>query len=44
MTLRTLLDDAAARAPNAVALRYRRDAAWQKRSYAELAAGVRQMA
>ena len=44
MTLRTLLDDAAARAPNAVTLRYRRGAAWQQRSYAELAAGVRQMA
>ncbi|MBP7636370.1 MAG: AMP-binding protein [Kiritimatiellae bacterium] len=44
MTLRTLLDDAAARNPHAVALRYRRDQAWQRRSYAELVEGVGQMA
>ncbi|MBP8801818.1 MAG: AMP-binding protein [Kiritimatiellae bacterium] len=44
MTLRSLLDDAAARDPRAVALRYRRDNAWQRRSYAELVEGVGQMA
>ncbi len=44
MTLRTLLEDAAANRPDSVALRYRRDNAWQSRTYAELALGVSQMA
>lgn len=44
MTLRTLLDDAVARNPDAVALRYRRNQVWQQRTYAELAAGIAQMA
>jgi len=43
MTLRTLLDEAAARQPNKIALRYRRRGCWQSRTYAEFAAGVRQM-
>ena len=44
MTLRSLLDDAAARRPDSIALRYRRDNTWQSRTYAELARGVSQMA
>ena len=44
MTLRSLLDDAAAKRPDAVALRYRRNGTWQSRTYAELARGVNQMA
>lgn len=44
MTLRTLLDDAAAKRPNRIAVRYRRDAAWRSRTYSELAKGVGQMA
>ena len=44
MTLRSLLDDAAAKRPDAVALRYRRNGTWQSRTYAELARGVSQMA
>jgi long-chain acyl-CoA synthetase len=44
MTLRTLLDDAAARCPGAVALRCRRGQAWRQWTYAELARGVGQMA
>jgi len=44
MTLRTLLEDAAAKRPGSIALRYRRKDVWQKRTYAQLAAGVRQMA
>jgi long-chain acyl-CoA synthetase len=43
MTLRTLLEEAAANRPDSIALRYRRDNAWQSRTYAELALGVRQM-
>ena len=44
MTLRTLFDDAVARNPDGIALRYRRGLTWQQRTYAELAAGVAQMA
>ena len=44
MTLRSLLDDAAAKRPDSIALRYRRNAVWQSRSYADLAKGVSQMA
>ena len=44
MTVRTLLDQAVAVRPNAVALRYRRDNAWQSRTYKELAKGAAQMA
>ena len=44
MTLRTMLEDAAAIRPDSVALRYRRDNDWQSRTYAELARGVSQMA
>jgi len=44
MTLRTLLEDAAAKRPGSIALRYRRNEVWQKRTYAQLAVGVRQMA
>jgi len=44
MTVRSLLDDAAARLPNSIALRYRRNNTWESRTYAELARGVGQMA
>ncbi|MEI7900824.1 MAG: AMP-binding protein [bacterium] len=44
MTLRTLLEDAAANRPDSIALRYHRNSAWQGRTYAELARGVSQMA
>jgi long-chain acyl-CoA synthetase len=43
MTLRTLLENAAAKRPRRTALRYWRGGAWVSRSYAELAAGVRQV-
>jgi len=43
MTIRTLLEDAAAKRPSSIALRYRRDNAWQSRTYSELARGVCQM-
>ncbi len=44
MTLRTLLEDAVARSPDAIALRYRRHQKWQSQSYADLFRGVCQMA
>lgn len=44
MTLRTLLDNAVARYPDAVALRYRRNQIWQQRTYKELVIGIAQMA
>ncbi len=44
MTLRTLLEDAAARRPTTIALKYMRDAIWQTRTYEQLVLGVRQMA
>lgn len=44
MTIRTLLERAAAKRPNRIALRYRRKGEWLSRSYAELARGVCQMA
>lgn len=44
MTLRALLDDAAARRPKRIALTFRRDDTWRTRTYFELATGVRQMA
>ena len=44
MTLRSLLEDAAVKRPESIALRYRHDSAWKSRTYAELACGVRQMA
>lgn len=44
MTLRTLLDTAALKHPEKTALRFRRHGAWQRRTYAELALGVHQMA
>jgi len=44
MTLRTLLEDAAAKRPGSIALKYRRDNAWQSRTYGQMAYGVRQMA
>ncbi len=44
MTLRTLLEDVAARRPDSIALRYHRENTWQSRTYAELAKGCSQMA
>ena len=44
MTIRTLLDDAVARRPEGIALRYFRDNAWRSRTYFELSRGVSQMA
>lgn len=43
MTIRTLLEAAAARWPKKIALRYRRDNAWQSRTYSEWVKGVCQM-
>ena len=44
MTIRTLLENAARKRPDRVALRYRRSGEWRSRSYGELAQGVCQMA
>ena len=43
MTIRSLLENAAGRAPDSLALMYRRDKEWQKRTYAEMLRGVREM-
>jgi len=44
MTIRFLLDKAAAQYPDRVAIRYRRDGEWMSRTYREFALGVSQMA
>ena len=43
MTIRNLLEDAAGKNPDSLALMYRRDKEWQRRSYAEMLHGVREM-
>ena len=43
MTIRNLLEDAAGKDPDSLAMMYRRDKEWQKRSYAEMLRGVREM-
>ena len=44
MTIRTLLEDAVAKRPDGIALRYRRNNAWRNCTYLELATGVSQIA
>ncbi len=44
MTIRTLLERAAAGRPRRAALRFRRDGVWRSRTYAELACGVGEIA
>ena len=43
MTIRNLLEDAAGKNPDSLALMYRRDKEWQKRTYGEMLRGVREM-
>jgi long-chain acyl-CoA synthetase len=44
MTIRTLLDEAVAKRPKSMALRYCKNRTWQSRTYSGLAEGVGQMA
>jgi len=43
MTIRNLLEDAAGKYPDSLAMKYRREKEWQDRSYSEMLRGVREM-
>ena len=43
MTIRNLLEEAAGKNPDSLAMKYRRDKVWQDRTYAEMLRGVREM-